>query len=91
MLPQFQCIKKVRAGKIVEIARPIDTTTGEVDLKLVAGKGTHHTVRVTMGYVNQHRPQVGGYFVEYDGGHQSFSPADVFEKGYVELPQFVPF
>lgn len=29
-------------------------------------------------------PQAGMYFVQYDGGYFSFSPADVFEDGYRE-------
>ena len=90
MLPQFQCIKKVRGGKITAISRPVEIT-GEADLSLDIGDGQLHIVRVTQGYLNQHRPYVGGYYVEYEGGYQSFSPGDVFEKGYVKLPDVVPF
>jgi hypothetical protein len=38
--------------------------------------------RVTVGYVEKHKPQVGGYFVQYADGYKSFSPAQVFEEGY---------
>jgi hypothetical protein len=33
-------------------------------------------------YIAKHNPQVGGYFVEYDDGYHSFSPAEAFEAGY---------
>jgi hypothetical protein len=33
-------------------------------------------------YIAKHKPEVGGYFVEYVDGYQSFSPAKAFEEGY---------
>jgi hypothetical protein len=27
-------------------------------------------------------PQIGGYYVLYEDGYESFSPADAFESGY---------
>lgn len=91
MLPQWQCIKKVRGGEIVEISHPTDTRTGEINLKIKIGEDQFHTVTVTMGYFNQHRPTVGGYYVLYDSGYESYSPGTEFDKGYVRLPEHVPF
>jgi hypothetical protein len=32
--------------------------------------------------MHKHKPQVGGYFVQYRDGYKSFSPAAAFEEGY---------
>lgn len=33
-------------------------------------------------YVRKHNPVAGGYYVVYEDGYKSWSPADAFEKGY---------
>lgn len=33
-------------------------------------------------FIQKHKPQVGGYWVKYDDGYTSFSPAKAFEEGY---------
>lgn len=33
-------------------------------------------------FLAKHKPEVGGYFVQYDDGYKSFSPAKAFEEGY---------
>lgn len=33
-------------------------------------------------YMGKHKPRIGGYYVVYDDGYKSWSPADAFEKGY---------
>lgn len=40
---------------------------------------------VTQGYLEKHRPQPGGYYVLYDDGYQSWSPAEAFENGYTSM------
>jgi hypothetical protein len=37
---------------------------------------------VSTEYVRKHKPVVGGYWVQYADGYQSFSPANAFEEGY---------
>jgi hypothetical protein len=37
---------------------------------------------VDQEYMAKHKPEVGGYFVQYDDGYKSFSPAKAFEEGY---------
>lgn len=46
-----------------------------------------HLVRITVSseYVQKHNPQAGGYFVLYEDGYQSFSPAKAFEEGYIRI------
>lgn len=38
--------------------------------------------RVDGRYLMKHNPEVGGYFVQYADGYQSFSPGAAFEEGY---------
>jgi hypothetical protein len=44
-------------------------------------------IRVDVPYLKKHRPQIGGYFVLYDDGYMSFSPAKAFEDGYTRIDQ----
>lgn len=36
-------------------------------------------------YLVKHKPTVGGYWVLYADGYQSFSPAQAFEEGYSRI------
>ena len=40
---------------------------------------------VTRAFMARHQPEVGGYFVRYEDGYESFSPAAAFESGYTRL------
>jgi hypothetical protein len=40
---------------------------------------------VDQAYMDKHKPEVGGYFVQYDDGYKSFSPAKAFEEGYTRI------
>jgi hypothetical protein len=92
-MPRYQCHKKVWALKIasVEIVRP----TIEELQSILDGKGTievgaiitpadhgYGPFGVSSDYVSKHDPQPGGYYVVYDDGYKSFSPATAFEEGY---------
>lgn len=48
----------------------------------VCGK---YTVVINDDFVFKHSPYVGGYYVRYEDGYTSFSPADAFEGGYTQL------
>ena len=37
--------------------------------------------------MEKHKPHAGGYYVVYDDGYKSFSPAKAFEEGYRLLPR----
>lgn len=37
-------------------------------------------------YLQKHNPVAGGYYVVYDDGYKSFSPAAAFEEGYALIP-----
>jgi hypothetical protein len=40
---------------------------------------------VSVEYMQKHKPQPGGYFVQYQDGYKSFSPAQAFEEGYMQI------
>lgn len=61
---------------------------------VVENDGIHHSllsddewgVFVDKAYMEKHNPQIGGYFVRYPDGYQSWSPAQAFEDGYTAIP-----
>lgn len=73
-LPRFQCTKVVEAFKILDIdyGRAL----------LYAEEFTEPFQPKPEWWVNT-QPVVGGYFVRYADGYQSYSPAKAFEEGYV--------
>lgn len=82
-LPLYQCHKKVRAAKISGITL-LQSGSSLVRLTLDEIGGY---VDVTSAYVAKHEPKVGGYFVAYDDGYVSYSPAKAFEEGYARVPE----
>lgn len=42
---------------------------------------------VPADYVAKHNPQADGYFVQYEDGYKSYSPAQAFENGYHRIPE----
>jgi len=100
-LPQYQSHKKVCALKIksIEIIRP---TISELESMLkeesfdetrltaaiITPENTHYgPFGVSKAYVDKHNPQAGGYWVQYDDGYESWSPAKAFEEGYTLIPR----
>ena len=77
----YKCFKTVKAAKITEIEKK--TKWESYFLHLDSGE-----IRaVTEGWFNNRAPHVDGYFVEYQDGYTSFSPADAFESGYIEIQE----
>lgn len=74
-MQKFKCHKEVKAAKI----RGIDFYSASRTGRLLLG-GT--SVEVNESFLDKHKPEVGGYFVEYGDGYQSYSPAAAFESGY---------
>lgn len=73
LLPVYQCFKRVRAAQIVNI------TPNTLDLR----GGIF--IEVSTEWLTKHTPHIGGYYVVYDDGYASFSPASAFESGYVRI------
>lgn len=42
-------------------------------------------VIVDSAYIAKHNPAVGGYYVKYLDGYESWSPAEAFEDGYTKI------
>lgn len=80
-MQQYIGTKIVTADKIVQIV------VGEEASTLYLGDGSDETeaLVVDAGYMLKHEPQVGGYYVRYPDGYESYSPADVFEAAYKPL------
>lgn len=76
-LPRYKCHKEVRAAKIEKV---IHTSDGGADL--VFFNRTLGLVHVGLAFLRKHLPQEGGYYVLYDDGYESWSPAKAFEDGY---------
>lgn len=79
-MPRYQSHKKVWALKIAAVA-----IMGDLSATITPADEGYAPFNVTSEYVQKNRPQPGGYFVVYDDGYQSFSPAGPFEKGYTRL------
>lgn len=80
-LPEYQSHKKVRAFKIAGIQRAEENRAAMLipeNSSLYPQGGCP----VDETYLARHRPQIGGYFVVYDDGYTSYSPAKAFESGY---------
>lgn len=80
-MPRYQCHKKVWALKIDGIG-PLDE---EGFAELFFEDKRYAPIKVGFAYREKHRPDVGGYYVVYDDGYKSFSPAKAFEEGYTRL------
>lgn len=74
-MPRYQCHKQVWALKIQDII-------GNVIMPADDGFGPFD---VSDEYMQKHKPQAGGYYVEYGDGYKSFSPAEAFESGYTDM------
>jgi hypothetical protein len=78
-MPKYQCHKKVWALKIKDIS-----VSGNQWLLSFEEKD-YSPIQVTCGWRDKHNPQAGGYYVVYEDGYKSFSPADSFESGYTRI------
>ncbi len=90
-MPRYQCHKKVWALKIAEVKsadegiQPLDQEYSGDRILVFAEEG-YEPLRVDHAYASKHKPVAGGYYVVYDDGYKSFSPAKAFEDGYTLIP-----
>ena len=75
-LPQWQSHKKVRGGKITDA----DMTNWWLDSGGVVVLTPELKSRVPEG-----TDPIGGYYVQYADGFESWSPAKAFEEGYTRI------
>jgi len=73
-MPRYKCHKQVWALKIESI---------DFDSKTITPTNKDFSpFKVNADYLAKHKPESGGYYVVYNDGYQSFSPANAFEEGY---------
>ena len=89
-MPKYQCHKIVWALKIKGITKDSDVaqeTNRETDgsAMIEPEEAGYAPFKVGYDYMRKHNPQVGGYYVVYEGGYKSYSPAEPFESGYTAI------
>lgn len=89
-MPRYKCHKEVWALKIKEIRLLTNDLNSEPQPIIGATitpeeNEVYAPFEVDAVYVQKHDPQVGGYYVVYQDGYKSFSPAEAFESGYTRI------
>ena len=77
-MPKYDCHKQVWALKIKEVANAPDMPGYWIHSE----EEGYAPIKVDIDYIVKHKPQAGGYYVVYEDGYKSFSPAAAFESGY---------
>ena len=79
--PIYRCHKEVTAFKIDQIRTRFFYT----EAILYPKDDRLDPVFVNIDYIEKHQPEAGGYWVRYDDGYESYSPATAFEAGYTRI------
>jgi hypothetical protein len=80
-IPQYRCHKVVRAARITSFRQNGNPQMPDIVLGEISGIVTAQPFE----WYQKHKPEVGGYYVVYDDGYTSFSPAKAFEDGYTRI------
>jgi hypothetical protein len=86
-LPRWKCHKVVSAARISRVMTESDGS-GTLVLRLSpddAPVQSHTSVDKEAEWMERFKPAAGGYYVVYEDGYESFSPAKAFEDGYARL------
>lgn len=75
-MPRYQCHKRVWALQI----SVVDEIAGELEVL-----GGFQDLEVGVEWIERHKPEPGGYYVQYEGGYTSYSPKEAFEAGYTRI------
>ena len=82
-MPLYKSHKTVAALKIAGIGPSFEDGSAT----LYPADDGHMPFDVPAEYMVRHKPCVGGYFVRYDDGYTSYSPAEAFESGYTAIKE----
>lgn len=90
--PRYKSHKEVEAFKIADINWDADIAKNqnrETDgsATLIPEDNNLNPHKVTAEYIKKHKPQIGGYWVRYADGYESWSPARQFEEGNTLMPK----
>ena len=78
-MPRYKSHKVVHALKIGSLIYDSG------DVTMCPDEVGYESIRLSLEYVDKHDPHPGGYYVVYEDGYKSFSPAKAFEEGYTRL------
>ncbi len=81
-MPWYECHKRVQALKIQSIERDINNAASVRTVKIFFVDGMWAPAIVPDDIVARYVPVAGDYYVLYEDGYASFSPAAAFESGY---------
>lgn len=85
-MKKYQCHKVVEAAKIESIgAWSPDSESGPGLAFMHLENEGGQTIDST--WYTKHKPEPGMYFVRYEDGYMSVSPAKAFEDGYTEIKE----
>ena len=79
VLPRYRSHKVVQALKLRAVLR---NQRADGTALLVPEEEGFIPFRVSRAYLLKHDPQPCGYYVRYQDGYESWSPAPAFEEGY---------
>lgn len=79
-LPKYKCFKEVWALKIHDI-----NILPDGGAMIMPAEKNWGPFKVEAEYVGKHNPLIGGYYVVYEDGYKSYSPAKAFEEGYQKI------
>lgn len=85
-MPRYQSHKKVWALRIQSIEPGMNSKQEDIGIITPHEQG-YAPFEVSGEYMQKHKPVAGGYFVMYEGGYKSFSPAEAFEGGNKPIVQ----
>lgn len=86
-MPRYKSHKQVWALKIESVDyhhKGHDCESDGTALMVFTDKD-YPSLMMDRAYCNKHRPEKGGYYVLYQDGYTSFSPAEAFESGYTKI------
>jgi len=86
--PRYSCHKIVQAVKIADVVLHEDrsaTITPEGPFTPFTAPPAFVRKHLVFGGVSLRESVVGGYYVVYEDGYASFSPAGAFEAGYTRI------
>jgi len=78
-------MKKYKSHKTVQAAKIACINKNEDGSAQLTFEGDAASVVVNKSYMDHRDPQEGGYYVRYEDGYESWSPAEAFEEGYCAI------
>lgn len=94
-LPKYKCHKEVWALQIRDIL--YDKHVAQVVKResdggaMITPENDHYAAfKVSREYISKHNPEIGGYYVVYEDGYKSYSPAKAFKESYTlkSVPEY---